>query len=80
MSEVLDAGDMCGYHLGRVISFNWEMPGEGRTQAVITGELRQVSHSSGETVLMLCSPILDAGGAMDEFVLQIGVPVTVKDS
>lgn len=72
--------ELNGSHIGSLISFVWEMPGGGRTHCVVTGELRQVSHTSHDAVLSLCSRVHDTGGAMDEFVVQPGTPITFKES
>lgn len=67
-----------GTHIGSVISFDWTLP-TGKTSARVTGELRQVYHTAGETVLNLCSHMTDSGGEMDEFVLMPGWPITLEE-
>lgn len=66
-----------GAYIGSVISFHWSFP-TGQTSARVTGELRQISHTSHSTVLHLCSATEDAAGDMDEFVLLPGQTVTVE--
>lgn len=66
----LAASHLSGQHIGEIVSFHWTMPGGGRTQAVVTGELRQVYHTSAQTVLNLCSHLEDSMGELDEFVLE----------
>lgn len=69
------AMELNGAMIGQLVSFTWMMPGGGRTQAVVTGELRQISHSASDTVVHLSSHILDTGGEMDEFVLDLAEPI-----
>lgn len=77
MSEPAMALD--GTMIGSAVTFDWEMPGGGRTSCRVTGELRQISHSSGQTVLHLSSRVHDTGGEMDEFVLDPSTPIFLKE-
>lgn len=71
--------ELSGAHIGSLINFDWEMPSGGRTSCEVTGELRQISHSSSDAVLQLTSRVHDTGGATDEFVLMPGTPVTIME-
>lgn len=73
------AAALTGFQVGTVISFDWRLP-VGKTFARITGELRQVSHSASDTVVLLCSRYQDAAGSTDEFVLMPGQPITREES
>lgn len=70
------ANDLSGNHIGTLINFGWEMP-TGHTEVEVTGELRQVSHGAGVTVVHLCSPGWRDEGETDEFVLEPLTPITV---
>lgn len=72
----LPARHVSGDHIGEVVSFHWTMPGGGRTHAVVTGELRQVYHTSADTILHLCSHLEDTTGELDEFVLTPDLYIT----
>ena len=74
----IPARELCGFHIGMVISFAWIFP-TGKTSARITGELRQIYHTAGETVLHLCSHMTDSAGEMDEFVLLATLEITLED-
>ena len=63
---IVDASELNGNNIGSVIQFRHEMPA-GRVHTLVTGELRQVYHTSGEVVLNICSHIEDTGGSMAEF-------------
>lgn len=76
--RTLTAGELASPHIGSVVSFDWELP-TGKTSARVTGELRQIYHTSGDTVLNLCSHTVDTAGSMDEFVLSPGQRVTLED-
>lgn len=74
----LPARELSGAHIGQVISFHWLLPG-GRTQAHLTGELREVGHSSGETVLALCSHTENVNGSTDQITLDPTTDITLED-
>lgn len=70
------AESLSGKDIGKVIQFNWEMDGS-KLLARITGELRQIAHSSSESHLNLTSHIEDAGGEMSEFTLDPTHEITI---
>jgi hypothetical protein len=74
----ITARELSGSNIGLVISFDWTLP-TGKTSARITGELRQIYHTAGETVLHLCSHMMDSAGEMDEFVLLGTLEITLED-
>lgn len=67
---------LSGKDIGKVIQFNWEMDGS-KVLARITGELRQIAHSSSESHLNIASHIEDAGGEMSEFTVDPMHEITV---
>lgn len=72
----LRAAELHGGLIGEAVSFDWELR-SGKTFARITGQLREVSHTQGQTLVYLCSLTEDTGGETDEFVLTPGTMVTV---
>lgn len=78
-SDHVSAQEVAGQHIGRVVQFVTAL-GTGKVHAWITGELRQVYHRAGETVLYLCSPREDTAGSMEEYVLTDEAPVRVLGS
>lgn len=68
-SENTQAMNLAGQHIGDVIRWTHDL-GSGRVHAVLTGELRQVYHTAGETVLNVCSAVYDTSGSMEEYVLD----------
>lgn len=70
------AESLSGKDIGKVIQFNWEMDGS-KLLARITGELRQVYHTSAETVINATSHTEDTAGEMSEFVLDPGHEITM---
>lgn len=76
-SDRIPAGHLSGAHIGRVVSFAYLLP-PGGVAAVVTGELRQVYHTSADTILNLCSHTEDTAGEMTEFVLSPNQQVEVK--
>lgn len=75
--RAITAGELHRGHIGMVISMDWQLP-SGKTHARITGELRQISHASMETILQLCSPHDDSGD-LDEIVLYPDHAITLED-
>lgn len=73
----IPSGHLSGAHIGRVVSFAYLLP-PGGVAAVVTGELRQVYHTSAETVLNLCSHTEDTAGDMTEFLLSPNQQVEVQ--
>lgn len=71
----LPALHLSGDHIGQVISFRWTMP-DGKVSAIVMGELRQIYHTSGDTVLNLTSHEEDAGGSLAEFCLDPELRIT----
>lgn len=71
----LPALHVSGDHIGQVVSFRWTMP-EGKVSALVMGELRQIYHTGGETVLNLTSHEVDAGGSLAEFALDPELRIT----
>lgn len=65
-SENTQAMNLAGQHIGEVIRWTDDL-GSGRVHAVLTGELRQVYHTAGETVLNVCSAVYDTSGSMEEY-------------
>lgn len=65
---------LTGAHIGRVISFEWTFP-SSHVHAVVTGELRQVYHVSGETTLNLCAH--EEYSDLEEFTLSGDTAIVV---
>ncbi|AEV52256.1 hypothetical protein [Nocardia phage NBR1] len=63
----LRADTLHGGHIGSAIRFHWLFPSSG-VKATVEGELRQVYHTSGDTVLHLTSATSDTAD-LTEFVL-----------
>jgi hypothetical protein len=61
------AGELSATHIGDTITFDWAFPSE--TRAKVTGQLRQISHTSGDTIVQMSAPAPTDTGVMDEFVL-----------
>ena len=75
-SENTQAMSLAGQHIGEVIRWTHEL-GSGRVHAVLTGELRQVYHTAGETVLNVCSAVYDTSGSMEEYSLASDTRVEI---
>lgn len=67
--SAIPAHHLSGREIGSVISFDYLLP-PGGVAAVVTGELRQVYHTSADTIVNLCSHTEDTAGDMTEFVLS----------
>lgn len=76
MSRTIEAIELSGTDIDRVITFGWEF--SSGVEATVRGELRQVSHSAGEVVVNLCSPIA-GNGSLSEFCLADYDDVTIEE-
>lgn len=69
----MTAEELSGQWIGRDIEFSWEFP-TSYVKAVVTGELREVSHNgSGDVIVWLAGR--ESVGDKTEFVLQRGTRV-----
>lgn len=74
----IPAHNLSGREISAVVSFSYLLP-PGGVAAVVTGELRQIYHTSAETALNLCSHTEDTAGEMTKFVLSPNQQVEVRE-